>query len=137
MAANKTKPTGKSVAAFIKAVPNATRRQDAQTVLAMMQRVSGETPRMWGPSIIGFGSMHYRYESGREGDMPRLGFSPRKASLVLYLLLGRVSRPLLKRLGKHKLGVSCLYINRLADVDVEVLETMMRADWEQMRTTAG
>lgn len=137
MAENKTKPTGRSVEAFIERVPNSTRRDDARTVLALMRRVSRVAPRMWGPSIIGFGSVRYRYESGREGDMPRIAFSPRKASLVLYLLTGPESESQLQRLGRHKRGVSCLYINRLADVDMGVLETMIRTDWSRARTAAG
>ena len=137
MAENKTKPTRSSVAAFIGKVANATRREDARTVLALMRKVSGVAPRMWGPSIIGFGSVHYRYASGREGEMPRSGISPRSASLVLYLSLGGKSAPLLKRLGKHRRSVACLYVNRLADIDMGVLETMIREDWSRTYPAAG
>jgi hypothetical protein len=133
MAENKAKPTRRSVKAFIDRVPNATRRADARTVLALMQKVSGVAPQMWGPSIIGFGSVRYRYDSGREGIMPRIGFSPRGATLVVYILGGPRTEALLKRLGKHKFGVSCLYINRLADVDMGVLETLVRNDWKHAR----
>lgn len=137
MAEAKTKPTKASVNAFIAAVSNPTRRADARTVLKLMRRVSGVAPRMWGPSIVGFGLSHYRYESGREGDMPRIGFSPRKAQLVLYVLTGAGDRDLLARLGKHKTGVSCLYINRLADVDMTVLEALIVRAWEASAQHGG
>ena len=127
MAKIKTKPTEISPADFIEAVPDATRREDAKTVCAMLERITGEPPRMWGPSIVGFGSYHYKYDSGHEGTMCRLGFSPRKAQLVLYILTGDEGQAgKLARLGKHKTGKSCLYINKLADVDMAVLEEMTR-----------
>ena len=127
MAEIKTKPTGISAADFIDAVPDATRREDAKTVCAMLERITGEPPKMWGPSIVGFGSYHYKYDSGHEGTMCRLGFSPRKAQLVLYILTGDEGQAdKLARLGKHKTGKSCLYINKLADVDMAVLETITR-----------
>lgn len=125
MPENKTKPTNASVAAFIDAVEPAQRREDAKTVCAMMERLSGEQPVMWGPSIIGFGTCHYRYDSGHEGDMPRIGFSPRKASLVLYIVLGFPRYDaLMAKLGKYTTGKSCLYIKKLADVDMVVLEQL-------------
>ncbi len=127
MADVKTKPTPGDVAAFIEAVENSVRRADAQTVCAMLERISGESPKMWGASIIGFGSYHYRYDSGHEGDMCRLGFSPRKAQLVLYVLSDTPDEAeKLARLGKHKTGKSCLYINKLDDVDMAVLEEIAR-----------
>lgn len=127
MAENKTKPTPLSVEAFIEAAEPAQRRDDARIVDALLRRVSGETPRMWGPSIVGYGQYHYRYESGREGDMCRLGFSPRKAQLVLYIVSGFAGEAeLMAKLGKHSTGVSCLYIKKLADVDLEVLEELAR-----------
>ena len=127
MAENKTKPTAASVADFLAAVPNAQRRADAKKVCAMMERLSGYKPVLWGPSIIGFGSYHYRYDSGREGDSGRIGFSPRSTALVLYLVDGYKGKEAqLARLGKHKIGVSCLYINKLSDVDEGVLEEMIR-----------
>ncbi len=127
MAEIKTKPTQVSVDAFIEAVPDATRRADAKTVAAMMARLTGEPPVMWGPSIIGFGSYRYKYGSGHEGEMCRIGFSPRKAELVLYVLYpyGEPA-PELARLGKHRTGKSCLYIKKLADVDMTALEDLMR-----------
>jgi hypothetical protein len=128
MAETKTRPTAVSVDEFIEAVADPVRREDAKAIRAMMERVSGEPARMWGPSIIGFGSYHYRYDSGHEGDACRLGFSPRKAEQVLYVLTGDPAQEgLLARLGKHKTGRSCLYVKKLADVDVEVLEEITRS----------
>lgn len=125
MAENKTKPTEVLVADFIAAVPDPVRREDARAVCALMERVTGQAPQMWGPSIIGFGSYRYKYDSGREGESCRLGFSPRKAELVLYVLTGGPEQaPLLARLGKHKTGKSCLYIKKLSDVDLDVLEQL-------------
>ena len=125
MAEIKTKPTETSVDAFLDAVPDPQRRADGKAVRAMMERITGEPARMWGPSIVGFGSYHYKYDSGHEGEMCRLGFSPRKAELVLYVLTQSGSQDaLLARLGKHKTGKSCLYIKRLGDVDEQVLEEL-------------
>ena len=125
MADNKTKPTESSVAAFIDALTDPTRRADAKALIRLMQGAAGEKPKMWGPSIIGFGSCHYKYESGREGDMPLIGFSPRKAASVLYGMTGAsASKALLAKLGKHTTGKGCLYIKKLADVDQDVLEAM-------------
>jgi hypothetical protein len=127
MAETKTKPTEMQVADFIEAAPDAVRREDAKTLVELMSRLSGEAPRMWGPSIIGFGSYHYRYDSGHEGDACRLGFSPRKTELVLYVLNGAPEQEAqLARLGKHKTGKACLYIKKLADVDMTVLEALVR-----------
>jgi hypothetical protein len=125
MTENKTKPTKTSVAAFIAAVADPTKRADAKALVKLMQSVAGEKPKMWGPSIIGFGSYHYRYESGREGDMPLIGFSPRKPATVLYNMLGfSDSAALLAKLGKHKTGKGCLYIKNLGDVDQKVLQAL-------------
>lgn len=133
MAENKTKPTDVSVADFIDAVPDDTRRADAKAVCAMMERITGEPPAMWGPSIVGFGTYHYRYDSGREGEMCRLGFSPRAKELVLYLLAGFDGEDaLLQRLGKHRTGKSCLYVKKLADIDVGVLEQLTVASLNYM-----
>jgi hypothetical protein len=127
MAENKTQPTEASVDAFIQAVENPVRREDAKAIRAMMERLTGEPARMWGPSIIGFGSYHYEYDSGHEGTSCRLGFSPRKAELVLYVLTGAAEQEAqLARLGKHKTGKSCLYVKKLADVDMGVLEELTR-----------
>lgn len=117
----RTKPTNVSAADFIAAVPDARRRADAEVVLAMLTEASGEQPVMWGPSIVGFGS--YR---GQTGDWPIAGFSPRKANLVVYLTPEYETRAdLLARLGKHKTGKSCLYLNRLSDVDLGVLRQLV------------
>jgi hypothetical protein len=126
MADNQTRPTQRSVGAFIDAIADETRRADARVLVKLMQVATAEKPKMWGPSIIGFGSYHYRYESGREGDMPLVGFSPRKAATVLYGVTGLAgSEPLLAKLGKHTTGKGCLYIKNLADVDQKVLETLV------------
>ena len=137
MAEIKTKPTEASVESFVAAIENPTRREDAGTVLAMMERVTGHRPQMWGPSIIGFGRYRYKYDSGHEGTMCRLGFSPRKGQLVLYGLSGDAEddggeADLLARLGKHKTGKSCLYIAKLVDVDMDVLEALTVRAWAWM-----
>jgi len=125
MADNKTKPTKLSVSAFIEAITDQSRRADARALVKLMQKAAGEKPKMWGPSIIGFGSYHYTYDSGREGDMPVIAISPRKAASVLYGMTGfSGSDALLAKLGKHTKGKGCLYIKKLADVDQKVLETM-------------
>lgn len=121
----KTKATPVSVADFIEAVADERQRDDAKKIAAMMERLSGHPPKMWGPSIIGFGSYHYKYDSGHEGDMARIGFSPRKANTVLYILDGFEGHAeLMAKLGKHKTGKSCLYIKRLRDIDEGVLEQL-------------
>jgi Domain of unknown function (DU1801) len=126
MADNKTKPTKLSVTAFIDALTDQTKRADAKALVKLMQSATGEKPKMWGPSIIGFGSHHYTYDSGREGDMPLAGFSPRKAATVLYGITGfSDSETLLAKLGKHTTGKGCLYIKKLADVDHNVLEALV------------
>ena len=127
MAETKTKPRAASVAEFIDAVPDAKKREDARTLCAMMERVTGEKPVMWGPSIVGFGTYHYKYESGHEGDTCAIGFSPRATALTLYLscdIQNHADR--LARLGKHKTGKGCLYIKRLSDVDEGELEALMK-----------
>ena len=126
MAENKTKPTEVSVAAFIEAITDETRRADAKVLVKLMQKASGEKPKLWGPAIVGFGSYHYKYDSGREGDMPLVGFSPRKAASVLYGLIGfSGADAMLANLGKHTTGKGCLYIKKLSDVDQKVLETLV------------
>ena len=126
MVENKTKPHNASVSAFLKAVENERRRSDALVVNELMTRITGEKPKMWGASIVGFGSYHYEYESGKEGDFFLTGFSPRKASLVLYIMPGYGEMDeYLARLGKHKTGKSCFYINKLDDVDLAVLEKLI------------
>ena len=125
-AENKTKKTKASVEEFLNGVEHEGKRQDSFTILEMMRDVTGLEPVMWGPSIVGFGSYHYKYASGREGDMPVTGFYPRKQSLTLYIMPGfDAYESLLDKLGKHKLGKSCLYINKLADVDLDVLRELV------------
>lgn len=137
MADNKTKPTKLSVAAFIDALGDPVRRSDAKTLAKLMQNAAGEKPRMWGPSIIGFGSCHYKYESGREGDMPVIAFSPRKAATVLYGVTGFVeAKALLAKLGKHSTGKGCLYLKKLADVDQHILETLIVKSLAAKRASA-
>ena len=138
MAENKTKPTQISVSAFISKITYPTKRADANTLVKLMRGATGEPAKMWGPSIIGFGSYHYKYESGREGDMPLVGFSPRKSATVFYLGLGSGGYDtLLARLGKHSTGKGCLYINKLADVDQKALEGLIKKCVAHMRTKHG
>ncbi len=126
MAENKTKPTTLSVTAFIDALPDEAKRADAKALVKIMQSAAGEKPKMWGPSIIGFGSYHYVYDSGREGDAPIAGFSPRKAATVLYGVTGfDGAASVLVRLGKHTTGKGCLYIKKLIDIDPKVLEELV------------
>jgi hypothetical protein len=133
---NKTVPTDKSVDAFIDQVQDERKREDSRTIMKLMNRVTNEAPVMWGTSIVGFGSYHYRYESGREGDMPIVGFSPRAQNLTLYIMDGFDEyNLLLEKLGKHKTGKSCLYIKRLEDVDMDVLERLVTESVEHMRKT--
>lgn len=135
MAENKTKPTELSAAAFIEAITDETRRADAKALVKLMQGATSEKPKMWGPSIIGFGSYHYKYDSGREGDMPLIGFSPRKAATVLYNVCGFSGAESLRaKLGKHRTGKGCLYIKKLAEVDQKVLETLVLKAVDAMRT---
>lgn len=123
---NKTTQTTASVTDFINSVADETKRNDSLRLVDIMKGQTGYEPRMWGPSIIGFGSYHYKYESGREGDMPLVGFSPRKEALTLYLSAAFDRRDeLLQQLGKHKTGKGCLYIKKLVDVDLDTLNEMI------------
>ena len=126
MAKLKTTPTDASVDAYIDAVEDAQKREDCRAVAAMMTEATGAPARMWGSSIVGFGSYHYRYASGREGDFMETGFAARKRALTLYVMAGFSEYgDLLAKLGKHKTGKSCLYVKRLADVDQDVLREMV------------
>jgi len=126
MAANKTKPTAISVTAFVNALADPAKRADAKALIGLMKTATGEAARMWGPSIIGFGTYHYKYESGREGDTVLVGFSPRKPAMVLYGVMGSENaESLLAKLGKHSTGKGCLYIRKLSDVDREVLKELI------------
>jgi len=127
MLKNKTKATKVSVTAYIEGLTDPTRRSDARELVEIMQRASGEKARLWGPSIVGFGSYHYKYESGREGDMPLIGFSPRKSAMVLYSMLAHAdAKTALAKLGRHTTGKGCLYIKKLVDVNKPVLETLIK-----------
>ncbi len=134
MAENKTKATGKSVAQFLASVEPAERRKDCRTVAKLMGEITKAPARMWGASIVGFGTYHYRYESGREGDFLLAGFSPRKNDLTLYIMAGFERHDeLMKKLGRHSTGKSCLYLRRLADVDMKVLKTLITESVRHMR----
>jgi len=136
MAENKTVPTDSDVMEFLSNVENERRRQDSLVVLELMREVTGEEPKMWGSSIVGFGSCHYKYESGREGDMPLIGFSPRKQALTLYIMSGIENEDaLMAKLGKHTTGVACLYIKRLSDVDMGVLRELVTKSYAHMQAT--
>jgi hypothetical protein len=136
--ANKTVPTGKSVNKFLKGVEDERKREDSFALLDLMQDVTGEDAVLWGDSIVGFGEYHYKYDSGREADMFLAGFSPRKQSLTLYIMAGFDEYDdLLAKLGKHKTGKSCLYVNKLADVDMDVLREMVRRSVAHMRQSNG
>lgn len=134
MAELKTRPTDASVADFLNSIADEAKRRDCFTLVAMMQNITGAEPRMWGSSIVGFGDSHFTYASGREGDWFWIGFSPRKQNLTLYLTYGvGENDELLSRLGKHKLGKSCLYLKRLSDADPEVLERLIEAGYRKAR----
>jgi hypothetical protein len=135
MAANKTKATTNSVEAFLDQVPNATRRADAFALVKMMKGITRQPPKMWGPSIVGFGSYHYKYASGREGDIPMAGFSPRSGATTVYVMSAMPGfRDLVARLGKCKTSVACLYINTLADVDHKVLRELIAGSYRHLKT---
>ncbi len=127
MAENKTQKTAASVSDFIDAIDDPRKRDDSTALVKLLEKVTGEQPTMWGTSIVGFGDLHYRSPSGREGDWFKVGFSPRKQNLTLYLALLDLAgqEALLGRLGKHSTGKSCLYIKRLEDVDEHVLEELI------------
>ena len=133
MAENKTKATAVDPHEFIKQVDSEEKRKDAEELIRLMSKVTGKPPKMWGPTIIGFGKYHYKYESGREGDMCMAGFSPRKPSLVLYIGPALEDEKLMSRLGKYKVGKGCLYIKKLADVDRAVLKELVVKSVAEMR----
>lgn len=137
MMANKTVPMALKVSDYIAAIKDPQRREDCQQILDMMSELSGWEPKLWGntlgSAIVGFGEYHYKYESGREGDFMRLGFANRSQSISVYIMPGYESMgDQLARLGKHKIGKSCLYIKRLSDIDVDVLKEIVRKDIEIM-----
>jgi Domain of unknown function (DU1801) len=134
MAENKTKPTDASVQQYLSAIENETRRRDCQALAQLMTKVTEQQPKMWGTSIVGFGSYHYRYASGREGDSCLIGFSSRKSDITIYLSTSfPEQQELLAQLGKHKVGKACLYLRTLAHVDLQVLEQLMISSVEALR----
>lgn len=136
MAELKTKPTKKSALAFLKTIKPEAKQKDGLVLLELFQKVTGEKPVMWGESIVGFGKYHYESErSSQKGDWPLVGFSPRKQNLTLYIMMGNEKNPVLKKLGKHKTSVSCLYINKLADVDMKILATLIKTSFDHMKAT--
>ena len=133
MTENKTKVTAIDPHDFIEQVDGEEKRKDAEELVGMMSKVTGKPPKMWGPTIIGFGKYHYKYDSGREGEICMTGFSPRKPSLVLYLGPGLQDKKLMSRLGKYKVGKGCLYIKRLADIDRAALKELIMKSVAEMR----
>ena len=123
---NKTHPTSASVDAYVAEQPSETVRDDARALIRLMQEITGEEPRMWGPTMIGFGSYHYRYTSGREGDSPLAAFSPRRPELVIYFAPETLESEMTAGLGKHRSSKSCVYVKRLDDIDLDVLKTMIQ-----------
>lgn len=138
MTENKTKPTDASVSAFLAAVEGGERRDDCQTLLALMRKITGKPPVLWGTSIVGFDTYHYKYESGREGDWLVTGFSPRKGDISVYLTASSDHQPdLLSRLGRHKMGKACLYIRKLSDVDLAILEQLIADSVAEVKRRYG
>lgn len=133
MAELKTKPTAVSVEAFIDKIDDETLRDDCRALIKMMQKITNAPPVMWGPSIIGFGKYHYKYASGHEGDMPVAGFSPRKTNITVYAYATYTKDALLKKLGKHKSSKACIYFKRLADIDMSILEKIVRDNVQEVR----
>ena len=139
MAELKTKETDISVTSFLNAFTNSEqKREESLKLIALMQQITGFEPKMWGPSIIGFGHYHYKYASGHEGDMPLVGFSPRKAAFSLYVFTGlEEHQHLLEHLGKFKMGKACIYVNKLADIDLEVLTTLAKETIHYLKLKYG
>ena len=137
MAELQTKLNDASVENFLNKVEDDQKRKDCFEIVEMIKQVTKEQPKMWGPAIIGFGSYHYKYESGREGDMMQIGFSPRKQNITLYVGLGEdLENPLLKKLGKYTTGKGCLYIKKLADVDNKVLQELIKESFKKTHRSA-
>lgn len=133
MKGNKTKPEQSSVTDFLESVSDETKKKDAYVILEMMRDITGEEPVMWGESIIGFGTSHYKYNSGREGDWFLTGFSPRKQNMSIYLTYGVEKLEGLNQLGKYKTGKACLYVKRLSDIDSDVLRKLIATSVEKMK----
>ncbi len=135
---NKTVETKASVTHFLKNIENPQRKKDSAQVHKMMREITGERAKMWGPSIVGYGRYHYRYESGREGDFMKVGFSPRKANMTIYIMPGfKKYESLMAKLGKHKTGKSCLYINKLDEVDLKILAELIKESYSYMTQKYG
>ena len=133
MAEPKTKPTKASVKEFLNQITDKERRDDCFTVAKIMEEITGDKPKMWGPSIVGFGTWHYKYATGREGDWPIAAFSPRKKDLTLYLMMGfQKHTELMQKLGKHSTGKSCLYIKRLSDIHVPTLKKLIKTSIKEL-----
>lgn len=133
MPKNKTQATKQSVSAFLNAIEDPERRKDCKTVAKLMQEITKHKPKMWGTSIVGFGEYHYKYDSGREGDFLRMGFSPRKAALTIYIMPGYTDySELLVKLGPYKKGKSCLYLKKLEDIHMPTLTKLIKAGWKDM-----
>ena len=138
MAEPKTKPTKASVKEFLNQISDQERRDDCFTVAKIMEEITGDKPKMWGPSIVGFGTWHYKYASGREGDWPVAAFSPRKKDLTLYLTPGfEEHQELMEKLGKHSTGKSCLYIKRLSDIHVPTLKKLIKKSVKDLDNYMG
>ena len=134
MAEPKTKPTKASVTQFLNKIPDVGRREDCFEIAKMMEEITGNKPVMWGPAIVGFGTYHYKYASGREGDWPMTGFSPRKQDLTLYIMIGFDKHAdLMSQLGKHRTSKSCLYIKRLSDIHVPTLKKLIKAGLKDLK----
>lgn len=134
MAELKTKKNNASVSAFINSVENEQRRKDAKELLKLFKEVTKMKPKMWGDSIIGFGSYHYKYASGQEGDWPLTGFSPRKQTMTIYIMPGfKKYANELKKIGKHKKSVSCLYVKKIEDIDTKILKKIIKDSVAQMK----
>ena len=135
MAELKTKPTQASVKEFLNQITDKERRDDCFAVAKIMEEITGEKPKMWGPSIVGFGTYHYKYASGHEGDWPISAFSPRKKDLTLYIMMGFHQTPeLMKQLGKHSTGKSCLYIKRLSDIHIPTLKKLIKSSVKRIKS---
>ncbi len=137
MAENKTKPTDASVENYLSSIENEERREDCNALIKLMTKITRQKPVMWGASIVGFGSYHYRYASGREGDSCLVGFSSRKGDISVYLSCDAERDELLKSLGKHKSGKACLYIRKLEDIDLKILEQLIRESVASLKKLYG
>lgn len=137
MAENKTKPMDASVERYLASIADADRRRDCQALARLMSRVTKQKPKMWGSSIVGFGAYHYKYATGREGDSSLTGFSSRKQAITIYLAPYMPQTKAFARLGKHKMGKGCLYIRKLDDVDMQVLEQIIRDSLRELKRRYG